>query len=198
MWPDDKDRTESNNMKTAKATQSDPARKASEDGSDIFSARSRHQLGIFLAGSAFVMLSSLITRRAIVRRTRSVRPPFFHPSNEQPLIHFSGPLEAADALGIATINVFSYALMVGGGLFWAFDISNLRELKERVKADWVLEKTEEEKRMTPEEEAVSTWPAAAIVLQEEQEKQRKQPVAETRIVETITRDGVWRKDQPSR
>jgi hypothetical protein len=176
----------------------DTSKSGRGDGNDdggILSARSRHQLGLFFAGSAFVMLSSLVTRRAILRRVRSVRPPFFHQSNEQPLVKFNGPLEAADALGVATINVFSYALMIGGGLFWAFDISNIRELKERIKLPLDLEKTEEEKEMTEDQEAVSIWPAAAIVLQEEEEKQAKPG---TQISETIRREGVWRKDRPSR
>ena len=143
---------------------------AEDDGWSITSSRSRHQLGLFSAGSAFVVLSSLITRRAVLRRYQLPRPAFFHPSNMPPIAPISGALEALDALGIATVNVFSYGIMFGGGLMWAFNISTLAELKNRIKMPLDL-KSEE-----PGNEAdggTGTWLAAAIVLEEEKERQNR-------------------------
>lgn len=132
----------------------------------FWSPRSRHQLGIFGAGASFVFLSALLTRRSIYRRYKVTRPPFFH-GNMTSLLEINGGLEALDALGIATINVFSYSIMWGGGLFWAFDISNLRELKQRIKMPLKLE---EQAPVVPSEvdDAVSSWPAAALVMHEEE------------------------------
>lgn len=139
-----------------------------DDNWSITSSRSRRQLGLFFAGSTFVMLSTLITRRSIVRRYQLTRPAFFHPSNMPPVIPINGTLEALEALRIATINVFSYSIMFGGGLLWAFNISTLADLKSRAEMRLGLG--------TPEDKSdidLGTWPAAAIVLQEEEERRNE-------------------------
>jgi len=43
-----------------------------------------------------------------------------------------GEFEAVAALGLATMNVTSLFVMMGGGLAWAFDVGNLEELRGRV------------------------------------------------------------------
>lgn len=41
-------------------------------------------------------------------------------------------LDAYEALSIATINVISFAVMLTGGTLWAFDISSMDELRQKV------------------------------------------------------------------
>jgi hypothetical protein len=45
----------------------------------------------------------------------------------------NGPLEAIEALSVATINAVSFCIMLTGGLFWSFDISNVGELRRRTR-----------------------------------------------------------------
>ena len=98
----------------------------------ITSPRSVKQLRLFLAGCTFFTLSALITRRALVRKNISTFPRFYHPSNQPPSITINGRLDAYEALGIATINVISFAVMMTGGTLWAFDISSMDELRQKV------------------------------------------------------------------
>ena len=44
----------------------------------------------------------------------------------------NGRLEAYQALGLATANVVSFFVMVGGGLLWAFEIEGMEDLRGRV------------------------------------------------------------------
>ena len=44
----------------------------------------------------------------------------------------NGRLDAYEALSIATINVLSLAVMITGGTLWAFDISSMDELRQKV------------------------------------------------------------------
>ena len=142
-----------------------------DDGWSITSPRSRRQLGLFFAGSTFVVLSSLITRKSVLRRYQLPRPAFFHPSNMPPVTPINTALEALDALGIATINVFSYGIMFGGGLLWAFNISTLAELRNRVKMPVDLDSGAETGNKL--EDGAETWLAAAIVIKEEEERQKR-------------------------
>jgi len=87
-----------------------------------------------------------------------------------PIAPINGTLEALDALGIATVNVFSYGIMFGGGLMWAFNISTLAELKNRIKMPLDL-KSEEPGNGA--DDGTGTWLAAAIVLKEEKERQNR-------------------------
>lgn len=84
-----------------------------------------------------------------------------------PIIPINGPLEALEALSIASINVFTYGFMFGGGLLWAFNISTFSELKSRVKMPLDLG-TGEETGEQLDDNLSTMWPAAAIVLHEEQ------------------------------
>jgi len=155
------------------------ASEAVDDGWSITSSRSRRQLGLFFAGSTFVVLSSLITRRAVVRRQQLTRPAFFHPSNMPPITPINGTLEALDALGIATINVFSWGIMFGGGLLWAFNISTFAEFKNRMQMPLDLKSGKETGNNS--EDDTGTWLAAAIVLKEEEKAQnraRKEGISE--------------------
>ncbi|KAL8792580.1 MAG: hypothetical protein Q9195_004803 [Heterodermia aff. obscurata] len=102
------------------------------DSTSITSPRSLKQLRLFLAGCTFFTLSALITRRALARKYASTFPRFYHPSNQPPSMTINGRLDAYEALSIATINVVSFAVMITGGTLWAFDISNMDELRQKV------------------------------------------------------------------
>lgn len=98
----------------------------------LSTARSRKQFSIFLAGAAFVGLSTLITKRSLNRKLAAVRPSgLFSPSNKVP--EANGGIDAAEALTLATLNVGSYAVMIGGGALWALDISDVEDMRSYVR-----------------------------------------------------------------
>jgi len=142
------------------------------DPASIASTRSRRQFGLFAAGSAFMLFSSFITRRAVNRRYRSIRPAFFHPSNEQPAVTFNGPLEALEALSIATVNVFSFSIMMTGGMFWAFDISSLKELKDRTRKKLGYDDTVTTEQATGGGVTQEEW-VFSVLTEEDKEKGNK-------------------------
>jgi hypothetical protein len=77
-------------------------------------------------------VTSLITRRALVRRYKATVPKFYQPSNRANY-DVNGAMEAFEALNIATINVLSVGMMLGGGLLYAFDISSLDDMRQYVR-----------------------------------------------------------------
>lgn len=98
--------------------------------------RSARQLGLFFAGATFLTASALISRRAVARRMVDAYPKFYQPSHHGPRAPPRNPAEksedtfvAVEALGLATLNVFSFGVMMTGGLMWAFDISNVEDLR---------------------------------------------------------------------
>lgn len=95
--------------------------------------RPRRQFSLFLFGATCVGLSILSTRRALVRRYVATVPHFYQQSNALPREAISLQKEAAEALQIATINVLSFATLMTGGTLWAFDVSGIEELRERVR-----------------------------------------------------------------
>lgn len=107
---------------------------ASDIHSPIFSQRARRQLGLFAAGASFFALSTIITRRSIVRRYKAAIPKFYEPSNRVNY-EVNGAVEAAEALVLATLNVFSAGVMFSGGLTWAFDISSLDDMRQKVRTN---------------------------------------------------------------
>lgn len=144
-----------------------------------------------------MFLSAFITRRAIDRRYRAIRPKFFHTSHDSPPVTFNGPLEALEALSISTINVFSYGMMMLGGTCWAFDIASVQELRERTRkrlgyeeviakeqsagggvmeAEWIhntLAKEDEERKRKDEPSAALPTPVKDAVVATQERKSRK-------------------------
>ncbi|KAK8234126.1 hypothetical protein IWZ00DRAFT_416764, partial [Phyllosticta capitalensis] len=94
--------------------------------------RSLRQLGLFCAGSAFMTITQLVTRRARVRRYIAVKPKFYQP-NTQPYAQANGAMEAFEALNMATLSVFSAAMMFTGGAMWALDVSSVDDLRAKVR-----------------------------------------------------------------
>ena len=62
--------------------------------------------------------------------------PKFYSSNRAPAKIDSAErsLLAVQALGLATLNVMSFGVMLIGGISWAFDLSSIAELRERTQA----------------------------------------------------------------
>lgn len=102
--------------------------------------RGAKQLGLFFAGAGFLTASALIARRAVTRKMVDSLPRFYQPSHHGPKPPPRGPKEksedqlvAVEALGLATLNVFSFGVMMTGGLMFAFDISNVEELRRKAR-----------------------------------------------------------------
>ncbi|KAK7419521.1 hypothetical protein QQX98_003290 [Neonectria punicea] len=62
--------------------------------------------------------------------------PKFYTSNRNPVNFDSSDRSAlaAQALGLATLNVTSFGIMLVGGISWGFDLSTLGELRARSQA----------------------------------------------------------------
>lgn len=84
------------------------------------------------------MLSTLITKRAVNRQQVKSQMKFFYtnlaPAGKSPS---GGPkpsdgkdaLVAVEALGLATLNVISFGVMMTGGMAWALDVSGLEDMR---------------------------------------------------------------------
>jgi hypothetical protein len=92
------------------------------------------QLGLFMAGAGFLAASVAITRRSVIRM-RADTFPSFYASNRNPTIVNSSDrgLIAVRALGLATLNVVSFGIMLVGGISWGFDLVSLSELRQRTR-----------------------------------------------------------------
>lgn len=133
-------------------------------------------MGLFAAGAGFLTLSTLITRRAVARRMFESAPKMFQPSHHGPGIPPRGQKDkgddafvAAEALGLATLNVFSFGVMMTGGFMWAFDISNIEDLRRKARAslygvDGVVDQAAEQQ--------VEEWIAEVLSKKEKREKER--------------------------
>ena len=104
---------------------------ASNDNISNPSARLRRQLTLTFGGASFFLLSTLVTRRAILRRQRTSVPAFYNPSNQPPRVNSA--LLALEAFNLATLNAVSGAMFLTGGIMWAFDIGSLEDLRERAR-----------------------------------------------------------------
>ncbi|PNY26256.1 Uncharacterized protein TCAP_03813 [Tolypocladium capitatum] len=97
--------------------------------------RQLHQLGLLLAGASFMAASVAVSRRSVIRR-RIEAIPAFHTSNRM-ASRFDGTDRvglATAALGLATLNVMSFGVLLTGGIAWAFDLCSVAELRERTQA----------------------------------------------------------------
>lgn len=103
--------------------------------------RSAKQLSLFFAGATFLTASVLVSRRAVNRKMVASYPKLFQQSHHGPRPPPRGPKEkgddqlvAVEALGLATLNVMSFGVMLTGGLMFAFDISNVDELRSKARS----------------------------------------------------------------
>ena len=134
------------------------------------SARTRRQLGLFLGGAAFFLLSTVVTRRAIVRRQRAAIPAFYIPSNEAPRVN--GVLEALEAFNLATINVISAGMFLAGGTMWAFDIGSAEDLRQRAQAK-LTAPTNAEKPSDEDLEKLEEWLNSVLTRKDYKEIKEK-------------------------
>lgn len=138
--------------------------------------RSAKQLGLFAAGAGFLTLSTLITRRAVARRMVESAPRMFQPSHHGPGIPPRGQKDkgddafvAVEALGLATLNVFSFGVMMTGGFMWAFDISNIEDLRRKARASLYGVNGMVD---SAAEQQVEEWVAEVLSKKEKREKER--------------------------
>ncbi len=134
--------------------------------SDFFSKRSLRQLGLFAGGAGFFFWSVLISRRAIIHHQIASRLKFY--SSNQCLgrsekdLPKKDPMVAAEALGLATLNTLSFAIMAAGGVTWAFDISNMEDLRRYSRRSVVTVGGTVD---AAEEQAVVDWMAQAFGIE---------------------------------
>ncbi|KAM0718286.1 hypothetical protein Q7P37_006618 [Cladosporium fusiforme] len=93
--------------------------------------RFRRQNALFFGGLGFTMLSAWVTRRSLLRKRLPV-PTTFTPSNA-PLPKADSGLDAAEALGLATLNTVSVFMTAIGAGFIYFDIAEIEDLREKVR-----------------------------------------------------------------
>ncbi|KAH6620214.1 hypothetical protein C7974DRAFT_415436 [Boeremia exigua] len=105
-----------------------PPPESASERTPITSARSLRQLSVFCIGSACLLATTAITRKAIWRRQLRVKPSFYA-ANTNPHEFFSPMSDALQALNMATMNCFSVGLMMLGGTMWTLDIANLKEAR---------------------------------------------------------------------
>ncbi|KAM3421226.1 Altered inheritance of mitochondria protein 11 [Cercospora zeina] len=112
------------------------------------STRARRQNALLYGGLGFTVLSAVVTRRALRKKYLAAYPqlvkpastkggsrievPTFSPSNTPPTAE--GGLDAAEALGLATLSVFS-VFMAGTGMFMKINnIGDVEDLRDWVRA----------------------------------------------------------------
>ncbi|RCI13914.1 hypothetical protein L249_8227 [Ophiocordyceps polyrhachis-furcata BCC 54312] len=94
--------------------------------------RQLHQLGLFLAGAGFLAASVAVSRRAVVRRRLEALPAFHTCNRSSPAADASDRFGlATQALGLATLNVGSFGVLLTGGIAWGFDLCSVAELRFR-------------------------------------------------------------------
>ncbi|KAG6038816.1 hypothetical protein E4U41_003622 [Claviceps citrina] len=97
--------------------------------------RQAKQLGLLLAGAGFMAASVAVARRSVLRRQLESLPKFYSGNRTVPRIDpAERSLLAVQALGLATLNVASFAILLTGGIAWAFDLCDVRELRSRTRA----------------------------------------------------------------
>ena len=131
--------------------------------SSFFSPRSRKQFTLFAAGATFFALSMAITKRSLLRRQRLPPAPLFHPST-RPLQPINGPVEAVEAVSIATINVTSFMMMVTGGALWSLDISNIEDARRKLRGGLGIDGSGRSEKEAEEE--FEEWLATTLARKE--------------------------------
>ncbi|KAI9733400.1 MAG: hypothetical protein M1834_003484 [Cirrosporium novae-zelandiae] len=165
----------------------------------LFPEKTRKQQNLFLFGSFSFLLSTFVTRRALHRKQVATRLPYYNSSilsHHSPLHQFhpptatpspfqaqlqsqaanapavSPPMEAFEALTLATLNVMSFFMMATGGILWKMDIGSMEDMRRSVRkglgvderGGWESDKDEE----------IEEWVASMLSRKEEKEKTRAQ------------------------
>lgn len=116
------------------------------------------QAGLCLAGAGFLAASVAVSRRSVVRMKALSYPAFYSSNrNTRRADKADGGVVAVQALGLATLNVMSFGIMLVGGISWAFDLSSVAELRERTQnhiRNSQAPLTEDEKQLEAEMEKI--------------------------------------------
>jgi hypothetical protein len=107
---------------------SPPPAESAYTGTPVTSPRSLRQLSIYFLGSACLLATTAITRKAVWRRQLRIKPKFYE-ANTNPHEYFSPFSDACQALNLATMHCVSVGIMALGGAMWTFDIANLKEAR---------------------------------------------------------------------
>ncbi|KAL2114776.1 hypothetical protein VUR80DRAFT_86 [Thermomyces stellatus] len=174
-------------------------------GRSFTSRRALNQLGFLAAGSAFMLASIAVTRRAIARKTIASAPKTFQPNVRQPA-RAGGSLQggstepkpqasvdAFEALGLATLNVISFGIFAAGGVAFAFDLSSVDDLRQYARRKMYGPSGE------PDEDAekeLAEWVAgvlgkAGVNVDEAVRKEKERREAE--VVKEVAKEGKSRK-----
>ena len=153
---------------------------------DTFSPRSRKQFMLLAAGSTFFLFAATITRRALIRRQVATIPKFYHQSNlpAPGSPNFNGPMEALQALNLATLNTAAGAMVLVGGTLWAADISSLEEMRKKVRGGLGVDGTGRTEGDVEEE--FEEWIAG--ILERKDDKERRKADAKGRIKDQWAND----------
>ncbi|KAK5114652.1 hypothetical protein LTR62_002225 [Meristemomyces frigidus] len=105
--------------------------------------RQRRQDAILYGGIFFTALSLFITRRSLRRKLlpgtvqqNTAGVPLAAgtaPGSEKFAPKTDGPLDAVEALGLATLNVFSFAMLAAGSAMKIFDIADIEDMRDGVR-----------------------------------------------------------------
>jgi hypothetical protein len=130
---------------------------------------------VFIAGVAFTALSILITRRSLARRRLTTKPSFYTNTpahaQAQPAKEVSAPLEAFEALSIATTNVLSLAMLTTGGSLWYFDIASMEDARRKLRGGLGVDGSGRSEGEA--EEDFEEWLATALSRKEAKERKRE-------------------------
>ncbi|KAG5931179.1 hypothetical protein E4U53_001901 [Claviceps sorghi] len=97
--------------------------------------RQARQLGLLFAGAGFMAASIAVARRSVLRRQLESFPKFYSSNRVVPRVDAGDrSLMAVQALGLATLNVASFGILLTGGIAWAFDLCDVRELRARTQS----------------------------------------------------------------
>ncbi|PGH32082.1 hypothetical protein GX50_05151 [[Emmonsia] crescens] len=126
---------------------------------------------LLLGGTAFLILSSIITRRALLRKRISALPPTYTsaPFHQPPV---NGALEALEALNIATINVASVAMIGVGAGMYAFDINTMEDLRRKVRGGLGVDGSGRSEQDVEEE--LEEWVVTVMGRKAEKEKKGRE------------------------
>ncbi|ERF72048.1 hypothetical protein EPUS_04966 [Endocarpon pusillum Z07020] len=130
-----------------------------------------------MAGIAFTAFSLLIARRSFTRRRLAANPSFYTNSPAHTQVQsakVSAPLEAIEALNIATINVLSLAMLSTGGALWYFDIASMEDARRKLRRGLGVDGSGRSEGEA--EEDFEEW--LATVLSRKEAKERRQEYEE--------------------
>ncbi|OKL62779.1 hypothetical protein UA08_01859 [Talaromyces atroroseus] len=91
-----------------------------------------NNLKLLLGGLVFFSLSSLVTRRTLIRK-HLAGVPSFYTSSVYHKPHVNGALDAFEALNLATINTFAAAMILAGGTLCVLDIDSVDAARARLR-----------------------------------------------------------------